>query len=262
MDQCFVIQVFDNDKFDKRFKDTFKPAIEAAGLKAYRIDKDPSASVLIDDIERNIKESQICFADITLDSPNVWYELGFAFANGKDVVMICSEEREGSFPFDIQHRQIISYKTASQSDFKSLEADITRKLQAYKEKITRVKKLTASPVVDMKGLQGNEITLLILIAEDQYTDDDSIAISELVRAMEEAGYKKIATNVGVKVLKEKKLIEIFKKIDDRNQREWSACKLTKNGEKWILDNQKKLTFKIEDSNDYPVAPEPENDIPF
>ena len=33
MPTCFVIQPFDNGKYDKRYEDTFKPAIEAAELE-------------------------------------------------------------------------------------------------------------------------------------------------------------------------------------------------------------------------------------
>ena len=32
MPTCFVIQPFDSGKFDKRFEDVYKPAIEAADL--------------------------------------------------------------------------------------------------------------------------------------------------------------------------------------------------------------------------------------
>jgi len=39
MEKCFVIQPFDNDKFDKRFVDIFEPAIIKAEFDAYRIDK-------------------------------------------------------------------------------------------------------------------------------------------------------------------------------------------------------------------------------
>jgi hypothetical protein len=35
MPYCFVIQPFDGGRFDKRFTDVFKPAIEAAGLDPY-----------------------------------------------------------------------------------------------------------------------------------------------------------------------------------------------------------------------------------
>lgn len=110
MPVCFVIQPFDSGKFDKRFDDVYKPAIEAAGLEAYRVDRDPGVEVPIDGIEDGIRTATICLADITTDNPNVWYELGFAYDAGRPVVMVCSKERpDKRYPFDIQHRTIIPY---------------------------------------------------------------------------------------------------------------------------------------------------------
>lgn len=43
MNRCFVIQPFDKGKFDKRFDDVLAPAIAAAGLEAYRVDRDPKS---------------------------------------------------------------------------------------------------------------------------------------------------------------------------------------------------------------------------
>src|SRR5687767_12595358 len=99
MGTCFVIQPFDKGKFDKRFTDVFKPAIEKANLVPYRVDEDSSVRVPIETIEKGIRQSHLCFADITLDNPNVWYELGYAFACNKDVILICSDERKTDFPF-------------------------------------------------------------------------------------------------------------------------------------------------------------------
>jgi hypothetical protein len=128
---CFVIQPFDDNIFDKRYNDIFAPAIEAANLEPYRVDKDPKVRKPIDEIESGISNSRLCFAEITTNNPNVGYELGFAFARKKDVVMVCSNEREGGFPFDIQHRKIINYKTSSSSDFDSLKKDITLQIEAF-----------------------------------------------------------------------------------------------------------------------------------
>ena len=87
MPTCFVIQPFDSGgKFDKRFNDTYKKAIEKAGLEPYRVDQDPGVEVPIDRIEEGIREATICLADITTDNPNVWYELGYAFAVGRSVI--------------------------------------------------------------------------------------------------------------------------------------------------------------------------------
>lgn len=78
MAQCFVMQPFDGDVFDKRYDDVFAPAITEAGLEPYRVDKDAGVAIPINDIESGISNSEICFAEITTDNPNVWFELGYA----------------------------------------------------------------------------------------------------------------------------------------------------------------------------------------
>jgi nucleoside 2-deoxyribosyltransferase len=108
MGRCFVIQPFDKGAYDKRYEDVIVPAIKQAGLDDYRVDRDPSTKVLIEAIEEGIRSSDACIAEITTDNPNVWYELGFAIANEKPLVMICnSRERTGPFPFDVRHRGFI-----------------------------------------------------------------------------------------------------------------------------------------------------------
>ncbi|MBK7692430.1 MAG: hypothetical protein IPK62_01960 [Bacteroidetes bacterium] len=130
MHKCFVIQPFDH-KFDNRFKDTFEPAIKKAGLIPYRVDNDLTTIKPIESIEEGIKNSKIVFADITTDNPNVWYELGFAFACNKKIIMVCcKDERSDHFPFDIRHRSIIEYKSGTKSDFEKLEQGITLKIKA------------------------------------------------------------------------------------------------------------------------------------
>lgn len=260
MEKCFIIQPFDNDKFDKRFEDIFKPAIEKSGYDAYRIDKDLSVRIPIDEIEKNISESQICFAEITTDNPNVWYELGFAFACDKDVIMICSDERTGKFPFDIQHRHVITYKTSSKSDFESLEDTITRKINAYKSKSKTVKAINNTPIADREGLKSHEIAMLVLIMENQMTSEDYMSVYQLKNEMEKAGYTAIATSVGIRGLAKAGLIVTYKESDDyNNNQEFLACRLTESGESWILDNQDKLEFKIrQKQNDTQV----EDSLPF
>lgn len=249
MKKCFVIQPFDNDKFDKRYADIFKPAIEKTELSPYRIDNDLSVRIPIDDIEKNIAESELCFAEITTDNPNVWYELGYAFACSKDVVMICSNERESKFPFDIQHRHIVTYKTNSRSDFDSLEETITKKINAYLSKTKTVKALNNTPIADREGLKSHEIAMLVLIMENQITSEDSMSVYQLKHEMNKTGYTDIATSVGIRALKKSNYIETFLQEDFDNQ-QYYACKLTVDGEDWILNNQNKLEFKINQNNSF------------
>lgn len=254
MEKCFVIQPFDNDKFDKRFIDIFQPAIEKAGFEAYRVDQDLSVKIPIDDIEKNISESSLCFAEITTDNPNVWYELGFAFACGKDVVMVCSDERAGRFPFDIQHRHVLTYRTGSTSDFNELGDTITRKIKAIKAKSKLVEHLVTTPVVETEGLKGHEIALLVLIMGDQLTPDDSSSVYLLRNEMNKSGYTNVATSVAFRSLIKKTMIETFKAVDDySNGEEYAAVRLTEKGEAWVLSNEGQLEFRKSnsDSADFP-----------
>jgi nucleoside 2-deoxyribosyltransferase len=89
----------------------FVPAIEAAGLDPYRVDRDPAALIPIEDIEVGIRRADVCLADISLPNPNGWFEVGFAIAAAKPVILVCAHDPARRFPFDIQHRAVISYRT-------------------------------------------------------------------------------------------------------------------------------------------------------
>jgi hypothetical protein len=133
MPRCFVIQRFDKGPYDKRYRDVLVPAIKKAGLDPYRVDEDPRATILIEDIERGIRGSDICLADITPDNPNIWYEIGYALASNKPIVLVCMDPRPTPFPFDIRHRQVILYSLDAPSDFHLLGAEITSRLMAQLE---------------------------------------------------------------------------------------------------------------------------------
>ena len=134
--RCFVIQPFDEGgPYDKRYDETFEPAIKAAGLEAYRVDKDPGVDVPIEDIEQKIAESDACLAEVSTDNPNVWYELGYAMAKKRVVVLICSDERQGGYPFDVRHRKIIKYSTKSESGYRDLKETITKHLEERRSKM-------------------------------------------------------------------------------------------------------------------------------
>ena len=103
MSTCFVVQPFDGGKFDKRYEDIFAPAIKDAGLEPYRIDRDPSVQIPIDDIEKGIRTASLCLVDISTDNPNVWFELGFAIAAQVEVILVCcSDERKTPVSFPIR----------------------------------------------------------------------------------------------------------------------------------------------------------------
>ncbi len=259
MDTCFVIQPFDKDKFDQRYTDIFEPAIRMAGLEPYRVDRDPSVTIPIEKIEEGIKSAKICFAEITVDNPNVWYELGFAFASGKDIVMV-TEERQ-KFPFDIQHRHVINYKTTSKSDYEKLEVDIKDKLVALLGKQKSVKEIIINPVKESMGLKPHEFTMLLLIMENQLTSEDSVSIYNIKNDMDKAGYNSLAVSISVRELQRKGLIDTLKE-SDYNNNEYIVCKLTTKGENWIIENQHNIEFHNISKREELKNSSIDDDLPF
>lgn len=257
MDTCFVIQPFDRDKFDKRYNDIFEPAINKAGLAPYRVDRDPSVRVPIAQIEEGIRNARICFAEITSDNPNVWYELGYAFALNKDVVMV-TEERQ-KFPFDIQHRHVINYKTSSKSDYENLESDICEKIKAFLQQRSKVQQIIDNPVKESAGLRPHEMTMLLVLFENQVTETDSVSVHRLYRDMEAAGFNKLAANVALRQLKANKYVEYRSEFSQHDGEPYDAFIMTTLGESWVLSNQDKIEFRHKDKN---ASSKLVDDLPF
>jgi hypothetical protein len=141
-------------------------------------------------IKDAIRSATICLADITTDNPNVWYELGFAFAAGRPVVMVCSKERpDKRYPFDIQHRPIIPYVADSPSDCETLKQDLTARIKALLTKGETIRQIEQQEQVSpIKGLTQPELYVLAEIAGsifmpqspiDNITQDFRYAIRQL-----------------------------------------------------------------------------------
>jgi hypothetical protein len=245
-DFCFVIQPFDNGKFDKRYKDTFKPAIEAAGLEAYRVDEDDAVIIPIETIEEKIKAAAICIADITENNPNVWYEVGYALASNKVTILLCSDERQGnSYPFDIRQRNVTQYKTESQSDFDFLKSTLTSKLKKMKEQqpIKQINPLNDE--LNISGLSYQEVSFLAGVLSVQDIPDEVVTTWGIKEQMKKSGFNDIAFNICIRKLLAKNFIEISEECD-YNGNEYRGVIITDIGSKWILENESKFSFEYKE----------------
>lgn len=94
-------------------------------------------------------------------------------------------------------------------------------------------------------MKSHEVAIIIILAQNQFTSEESFAVFNLKAEMNKAGYTDIATSVGIKTLVNKRLIITFITSDNWNRDEYSAVSLTQHGEKWILENQGHFVFRIE-----------------
>ena len=259
MPTCFVIQPF-SPKFDKRYHEDYKPALEDAGLEPYRVDQDPGTERLMDSIEEEIRKATICLADITTDNPNVWYELGYAFAVGRSVIMVCSNKRDGKYPFDIQHRTIIEYASESRSDFDKLRDEISRRAKALVQKNAVRQLIEAEQVAPTGGLSQAEIRLLAIAAAETPIPDTSVSAASLRNDATNAGLTDIGVAVAIRGLRRKGYVEFGSEEGDYGERHETVA-VTDTAWKWIESNESLFSLfkgrEIEDD-----VQDIEDDIPF
>jgi tetratricopeptide (TPR) repeat protein len=75
--------------FNRVLAELFKPALEAAGLEVFRADQERRAGDIRTDMFQELLMADLVLADLTLENPNVWYELGVRHAlRARGVVLV------------------------------------------------------------------------------------------------------------------------------------------------------------------------------
>ena len=84
--------------FNRVYTELIKPALEAAGLDVFRADEEGRAGDIRTDMFQELLIADLVVADLTLDNPNVWYELGVRHAlRARGVVLICGGRATTAF---------------------------------------------------------------------------------------------------------------------------------------------------------------------
>ena len=245
--KCFIIQPL-SDKYKKRCNETYRPAIETAGLVPYRVDENYHVQKLkIEAIKEEIEKSAVCLADITEDNPNVWYELGLADGHNVPVVLICEDAKREKLPFDVNQRDIYFYATQSQGDWEALQQEITNRLKVAIQDVTSEK--AKIPATKNNGDSEEEFgdadlhLLKILYYDCEY--EDSIEETTLRKALEQLGCSNMDITDAFNRLKTREMIMVdsatfISSFDSFSGNHWS---LTEEGRAWCVKNNSLLREK-------------------
>jgi len=102
----FVLMPFD-PAFDDVYAVGIKEAADRAGAYAERVDDQIYGEGILERVFNQINKADVIVADMTGKSPNVYYEVGYAHALGKIVILLT--QRADDIPFDLKHRRHIVY---------------------------------------------------------------------------------------------------------------------------------------------------------
>ncbi|MGF1864962.1 hypothetical protein L4D15_06725 [Enterovibrio norvegicus] len=125
--KAFVVMQF-TEQFNELYENVIKPVCESIGLESIRADDMYTNGLIISDIIQSIQQASVIISDITPDNPNVYYEVGYAHAAGKHVILMCDRERQ-KLPFDLSGFRTIFYSNTISGKSK-VEESLTKHLDS------------------------------------------------------------------------------------------------------------------------------------
>ena len=105
----FVIQPF--SKATEGVYEIISSAAAKAGVNVFRSDMIEAGGKIMESILSAIQSASLLIADVTNANPNVMYEIGFAQAQNKPIILIANSSRH--VPFDLAGLRILIYDLAA-----------------------------------------------------------------------------------------------------------------------------------------------------
>ena len=121
---AFVVMQF-SSPYDELFDEVIEPVCKRLDVKAFRASDIYRPSVILQDIIQGLADSEVVVAEVTPTNANVFYELGYAHALGKPVILLAEEGTR--LPFDLSGYRVIFYKDAIRGK-SNLEAELHQHL--------------------------------------------------------------------------------------------------------------------------------------
>jgi len=128
---CFIIMPFGHKQapdgsdidFDRVYDQLLRPAVEAAGLRPHRADLESRDGSIHADMFQDLLLAEFVVADLTIDNPNVWYEIGVRHALRASGTVLTYAQRD-RLPFDLAGQRMMRHTlTAGAPDPAKLPAE-------------------------------------------------------------------------------------------------------------------------------------------
>lgn len=129
--ECFVVMPYGSKPFpdgsgrqydfEKVWRVLIARAVREAGMLPVRSDQRTASGIVHGEMFRDLRDREVVLADLSLDNPNVFYELGVRHVmNAAGTVLICRSN--ASLPFDVRLSRVIFYDYDGQSfDWEEVE---------------------------------------------------------------------------------------------------------------------------------------------
>jgi len=189
--------------FSEQFKNTYnlaiKPAVDEAGAFCQRVDEMIFTENMMEKIYNEINKSDLMIADLSMKNPNVFYELGYAHALNKKVILLTTDAND--IPFDLKQYQHFIYQM---DDILKLKESLVGPLSYYLNNLKHSEMVTIPYKIMINDIElKNEGTYQI--KHNKHRTQNAFFIEFMIKN-DRLMYQEIAPN--------KVLLEIDNKIID------------------------------------------------
>ncbi len=156
--------------FNRIYAELLLPALQDAGCEVFRADDEQRAGDIRTDMFQELLVADLVLADLTLDNPNVWYELGVRHALRARGVLLVQGPR-ASQPFDIYTDRKLRYHLKDGApDPAFLAADRTALAEMARATLQASSRRKVSPVyVLLDHLREPEWRSLMLDRQSEFS---------------------------------------------------------------------------------------------
>ena len=157
--------------FNRVYADYICPGLESAGFEVFRADQEQRAGDIRTDMFQELLLADLVVVDLSIDNPNVWYELGVRHALRARGVLLVQSERDYQ-PFDIYTDRKLHYHLKDGvPDAALLEQDRAALAEMAKATVQSWQGRRISPVFSLlEGLQEPDWRDMLLGGHNEFRD--------------------------------------------------------------------------------------------
>lgn len=124
--KAFVIMQF-TPPYNELFEDVIAPTCSEKSIKAIRADEKYGPGHILTDIMSEIYSAKFIIAEITPENQNVFFEVGYAHAVKKPIILIAEKGKE--LPFDVSGFRVLFYENSIRGK-KEVQENLSRNIDA------------------------------------------------------------------------------------------------------------------------------------
>jgi tetratricopeptide (TPR) repeat protein len=135
--------------FNRVYGEYISPALKTAGLEPFRADQEMRPGDILTDMFQELLVADLVVADLTIENPNVWYELGVRHAlRARGVVIVCGDKVTTAFDLYTNRKLRYGLKEGA-PDPATLNDDKDKLVQMVRETVESWHGRKVSPVYQL-----------------------------------------------------------------------------------------------------------------